>query len=457
MQVGTNGKIGYNHISLTFQQFLVRIALTAWRALRWVGRGLVLLVRVLGQPVVWIGRGLFRFFLLPLYRTYTGVKQSIRRNPHFEGLRNFQHFVERYAVYVALVAFGTFTVAHNITARTIHPDEVGTGAVWRSYAENDVGTLIIETGVSVAKAQTTHVAVGGPVASVATDVTTTSNSVDPLQTSGGIDTIGGPIQNTATPIRHEVETYTVQGGDTISGIATKFDVTNHTILWANGLGEDDLIKPGQTLKIPPTSGYLYSVKKGDTLASILKKYGGKEQDVLDANALPTADAIQPGQQIIIPGGEPPAPPAPVVTPRRSLLAQIFTGPSSNPPPSTKATGAKFIWPTPNHHINQYYRGSIHTGIDIEGDYSSPIYAAASGTVTFAAYDRSGYGLHIVISHGNGYQTLYGHASKIFVKTGQHVSQGQTIAMVGSTGRSTGTHLHFEVRTGGGFLNPLIFF
>ena len=125
--------------------------------------------------------------------------------------------------------------------------------------------------------------------------------------------------------------------------------------------------------------------------------------------------------------------------------------------STPSTGAKFIWPTPNHKINQYFRGRIHTGVDIEGDYSSPIYAAASGSVIYAAYDLSGYGLRIIINHGNGYETLYAHASKIFVHTGDKVKQGQTIAMVGSTGRSTGTHLHYEVRTGSGFLNPLIFY
>src|SRR4029078_3934749 len=100
---------------------------------------------------------------------------------------------------------------------------------------------------------------------------------------------------------------------------------------------------------------------------------------------------------------------------------------------------------------------FHTGVDIEGDYSSPIYAAATGRGVYAAFDRSGYGLHIVIDHGNGYETLYGPAIKVFVARGDSVKQGQTLAMVGSTGRSTGTHLHFEIRTGGGFLNPLSFY
>lgn len=310
------------------------------------------------------------------------------------------------------------------------------------------------------KGATSRLAIGGPVAAAASDVV----SIDQDQGAGpiipstavGVDSTGAA--GSTTPARHSMTDYTVQGGDTVSSIATSFGVTNHTVLWANGLGEDDFIRPGQVLKIPPTSGYLYRVKSGETLASITRKYGGNEQDTLDANDLPTADALQVGQDIIIPGGEPPAPPVPVITtPRRGLLARLFAEPFGNAPASTRATGARFMWPAANHKINQYFRGRIHTGIDIEGDYSSPIYAAAAGTVIYSSYDLSGYGLHVTINHGNGYETLYGHASKVFVHVGDHVRQGQTIAMIGSTGRSTGTHLHFEIRSGGGFLNPLIFF
>lgn len=277
--------------------------------------------------------------------------------------------------------------------------------------------------------------------------------MQPLAVGGaGIDT---PADGTE---RQETINYTVATGDTLSTIAHRFGLTSKTLVWANGMSDKDFIKPGQVLKIPPVEGYLYTVKKGDTLASIIKKYGGEQQAVLEANHLASADAIEPNQEIVIPGGEPPAPPAPTPA-RRSVATPVYggTSPSSSAPPSARATGAKFIWPTSSHKINQYFRGRFHTGVDIDGDYSSPLYAAAAGRVVYAAFDRSGYGLHIVINHGNGYETLYGHASKIFVSVGDSVKQGQTIGMVGSTGRSTGTHLHFEIRTGGGFLNPLSFF
>jgi murein DD-endopeptidase MepM/ murein hydrolase activator NlpD len=171
--------------------------------------------------------------------------------------------------------------------------------------------------------------------------------------------------------------------------------------------------------------------------------------------LPIAEALQPGQEIIIPGGEPPAPPAPPPS-RSGFFGQIFVR-GENAPPSAVASGARFQWPTVGRRINQYYRGRWHTGVDIDGEYSTPIYAAASGTVSFASADRSGYGLHIIVSHGNGLTTLYAHASKVFVRSGQSIRQGQTIAMQGCTGRCSGVHLHFEIRRGGVPVNPLGYF
>lgn len=414
---------------------------------------------LLGKPMQWIGRGIFRAFLLPAYAWYTKIKQRVRNNPHLAGVRNLGHFLERYALYAALVALGIFGVTENLFAQTIRPDEVGRGAVWTTFVQADGSDLIVETGLTQAPTINTTVAlaVGGPVPVIETD-DATSTQVQVESAPGTdvpiTDAVVGAVGGAATlATRDETEQYTVQGGDTISTIAEQFGVSSRTILWANNLSDTDFIKPGQVLKIPPVSGYLYAVKSGDTVASIANKYKGNEQQILEANGLPLADALQVGQEIIIPGGEPPAPPAPVAKPR-TLIGQVF---GNNPPASAPASSARFIWPTSDRRINQYYRGRFHTGLDIEGNYSSPIYAASGGTVEFASSDRSGYGLHIVINHGNGFRTLYAHASKVFVRAGAQVSQGQTIAMVGSTGRSTGTHLHFEIRTSSGFVNPLAYY
>ncbi|MEK7537879.1 MAG: peptidoglycan DD-metalloendopeptidase family protein [Patescibacteria group bacterium] len=449
------------YIPTSLKHILVRVALRAFKALGVVIHGLgAFFTYGIGAPLLWFGRGLFRLVLLPAYTQYLKLRQRVKTHPRLVGVRSFGHFLERYAVYAALVTLGVLAVGNNIFARTIRPDEIGRGSIWASLSSSETPDLIVETASNrpAAVNRTTMLAVGG--------VTPRSDSV-PLSS-----TAANEPESTATALavgvtlnesggtngdRQETVIYVVQSGDTLSTIAHRFGLTSQTLVWANGMSDKDFIKPGQALKIPPVEGYLYTVKNGDTLAGIAQKYKGDQASILDVNRLATAEAIQPGQEIIIPGGEPPAPPAPTPASRRTLLTQVFGGRESNAPPSAPATGARFIWPTTGRRINQYFRGRYHTGIDIEGDYSSPIYAAANGRVVFAAFDRSGYGLYIVISHGNGYETLYGHASKVFVSPGDVVKQGQTIAMIGSTGRSTGPHVHFEIRTGGGFLNPLSFF
>lgn len=452
-------------IPTALKHILVRLALRLLKGLGVVKDGLVVFFTYgLGKPLSWIGRGLFRLILLPLYRQYISLKQQLKTHPRLAGVRHFGHFVERYAVYAVLIVIGSFVIGNNILARTIRPDEIGLGAPWSTFAKNEASDLIVETAASqpITARQEEKLAVGGVDSSVAT-ITTITPTV-----SGGTggpltDAVGGPPAigtDTDTGNRQSTVSYTVQSGDTLSTIAHSFGLTSKTLLWANGLSNADFIKPGQVLKIPPEEGYLYTVQKGDTLAGIVNKYGGTQDGIMAANQLATADAIQPGTDIIIPGGQPPAPPTPAPTGRQTILNQVFTGNTGSPssaPPSVPATGARFAWPTTDHRINQYFRGAYHTGVDIGGHIGNPIYAAASGRVIYAAYDNSGYGLHVVIDHGNGYSTLYAHASKIFVGVGDRVTQGQTIALIGVTGRSTGPHLHFEIRVGGGFLNPLSFF
>lgn len=412
-----------------------------------------------GKPLLWIGGGLFRTFLVPFYKQYLKIRQRIKIHPRLAGVRTFGHFLERYAVYAAVIAVGVLAVSNSIFARTIRPDEIGRGAIWATLSDPEASDLIVETaaGQGTPINHSLALAVGGTP--LADDIKVAPTAATEKEIASTMMAVGGgadSMDTDDTSNRQETITYVVQPGDTLSTIAHSYGLTSQTLVWANGMSDKDFIKPGQTLKIPPVEGYLYTVKKGDTLAGIIKKYGGDQNAILDTNHLATAEAIQPGQEIIIPGGEPPAPPQ---SRQRSLLTQVYGGYYSGgtPPPSAPSGRARFIWPTSGHKLNQYFRGRYHTGIDVEGDYSSPIYAAAAGKVIYAAADRSGYGLHIVIDHGNGYETLYAHNSKNFVSRGDTVKQGQTIAMVGSTGRSTGSHLHFEIRTGGGFLNPFSFY
>lgn len=250
--------------------------------------------------------------------------------------------------------------------------------------------------------------------------------------------------------RSEIIEYEVKSGDTISSIAQKFDISAETIKWVNDLDNLNTIKPGQKLKILPVSGVAHIVKSGDNLESVAKKYSAEQQPVLDFpfNDIPDDFKLKVGQVLIIPDGSPPVAPAKKPRPAPQYLAQ---GPTS--PTFTAPGGGNFIWPAAGS-LSQYFAW-YHPGLDIANRAGPGVTAADGGVVTVAGWpDNYGYGNRVVVDHGNGYQTLYAHLSNIYVTSGQRVSRGQTIAQMGSTGRSTGTHLHLEIRYKGIALNPL---
>lgn len=267
----------------------------------------------------------------------------------------------------------------------------------------------------------------------------------------------GPVvagfQDTHTSVsekpRSEIIEYKVENGDTLSTIASKFDISSDTIRWANDL-TGDTIKPGQVLKILPVTGVSYTVKSGDTLESVAKKFSAEQQPILDYpfNDVPDDFSLKAGQTLIVPDGTPPetkAPPKPRLQPQ--YLAQGATSPAFSAP-----GGVQFIWPT-NGVITQNFSW-YHPGIDIANRSGPAIAAAEGGTVVYAGWDNTGYGNRVDVSHDNGYLTRYGHMSNIYVTNGQQLSRGQLIGQMGSTGRSTGTHLHLEIHYKGIAVNPL---
>lgn len=250
--------------------------------------------------------------------------------------------------------------------------------------------------------------------------------------------------------RTSVTEYEVKPGDTIGQIAAQFDLRLATLLWSNGLTERSYIRPGDRLKILPVDGVLHKVVRGDTVGKIAKQYQAASGDIISFNKLQKDGSdIVVGEILIVPGGQLSRPvPATVAVRPSSRFQQIVA-----PPSITVPAGLGYLWPTAVRRITQYF-GWRHTGLDVAGPLGTPIYAARAGKVTTSKCVRGGYGCHIIIDHGDGIHTLYGHASKMFVAVGEAVTQGQTIALMGSTGRSTGPHVHFEVRIGGKRQNPL---
>lgn len=252
--------------------------------------------------------------------------------------------------------------------------------------------------------------------------------------------------------RAEIIEHEVSSGETLSTIGQKYGIDSDTIKWANGLTGES-IKPGQKLKILPVSGVSHKVVSGDTLDSVAKKYSAEKQAIVDFpfNDIGDDFKLAIGQVLMVPDGVPPEvknPPKPKVTPR-----YIATG-ISNSPTFNAPGGGNFVWPTSFVYISQYFAW-YHPGLDLASPASPPVKASDGGTVIVAGWpDNYGYGNRVVIDHGNGYQTLYAHLSNIYVNAGQIVSRGQSIGQMGSTGRSTGTHLHFEIHFKGVAINPL---
>lgn len=254
------------------------------------------------------------------------------------------------------------------------------------------------------------------------------------------------IPNTLIPDRPRLDiiTHTVKSGDTLYGIAQKYKLNAETIMFANGLENNpDLLRLGQALTILPVDGILHTVKQGDTLDKIAKTYKATAAAIVNYswNKLNTSNpTITAGQKLIVPGGRKEIP---------VQRAQVYSGPV---PANAKRGTGRFVWPT-SGYVTQGYK-SLHRALDIALAVGTPVKAADSGYVVVAGWSNAGYGNYIVIDHGNGYQTLYAHLSKIFVSVGQVVAQGTVIGNMGNTGRSTGPHLHFEIRKNGVQLNPL---
>lgn len=275
-----------------------------------------------------------------------------------------------------------------------------------------------------------------------------------------------PHTNLPERVRLEVITYTVQSGDTIFGIAWDFGLSPYSIVWANMetlQGAPWHIQPGLTLFIPPVDGAYHTVAAGETVEAIAEAYKVAPPALFNIwNKMQPGEALREGQQLVIPGGtgqdfdwEPPPPPPP--KPGRSVpVASSYSGSVS-----AAMTGASgyFGLPTGSYAVSGWTfldpRNPGHIGLDYRcrlGDY---IYASDSGMVVYSGWS-GGYGLLVRLDHGNGFETRYAHFDSIWVSAGKLVTRGQVLGQCGTTGWSSGPHLHYEIRFGGAPQNPKIY-
>lgn len=246
----------------------------------------------------------------------------------------------------------------------------------------------------------------------------------------------GSIADSETYKQDQITIYTVRGGDTLSKIADMFDVSVATIYWANDLRRSDLIKTGDTLVILPITGIQHTVKKGDTIKSLAAKYKSDAQEIITYNNLPADGSLEESATIIIPDAE-------LAVPQQTAISRSRG--SGGP-----ALSGYFMRPIAGGRKSQGLHG--FNGVDLADSCGTPIYAAADGAVLIARSQgwNGGYGRYVAIAHPNGTQTVYAHLSGVFAWVGQSVGKGLTIGTIGSTGNSTGCHVHFEVR---GARNP----
>lgn len=439
----------------------MEIALFLIKSLRWFGNFFPKLFRVFAGFFRLIFGGVFFRILVKIYHKIFRLKKNDL------GDRTWTEFLRERRLYwlvsgvSALIIFGNLSgLGQTTNLETKISQTVMSHLIVNEFSSSDVEKLIEETAspgaiTTIGKESYDHgscflekqsgLALGNndnndlPIFSPAGNLI-----YKPAANNLALEQGAGPIQRT------EIIYYAVQNGDTISAIARRFGLTINTILWANNLNANSFIRPGDKLTILPYSGVLYTVKSGDTVSKIASKYGVEASKILSCNDL--GAGLKAGQKIIVPGAKKLA--ETVARPRtsasRSGLSLISNLTQSAP--SRNTGSGKMAWPTQGRRITQYFSWR-HLGLDIANKIGTPIYAADDGVVIFAGW-ATGYGNSIVIDHGGGIKTRYGHASKLFVSVGDEVSRGDNIMAMGSTGWSTGSHLHFEVIVSGSKYNPL---
>ncbi|MFA6018375.1 MAG: M23 family metallopeptidase [Patescibacteria group bacterium] len=440
-------------VSSQFSQFFVRCGLLVVRALVWAKASAFRFLRLFSVVFRPIAKVVMSVVFIPVYRL--GFAFRRQATSWYGPAKNRVMFflTNRAVMHVAIAAVVMSTAVINLSMDTVRAETLDAfnkslayavvtqqdSPIVEEYADTDVASLR-----SGATSYLSSASLSVPLGAMDNDASSISSSAS---LAGG-GALAVPIIASASASiapREGIETYVVAEGDTISTIASRFGISVNTVLWANNLSVRSVLKLGQELTILQTSGVVHTVKSGDTLTKISSTYHAESSAILAANLLSDSSAIVVGQKLMIPGGTPPA--VIPAKPTSSSIRNVFV-----PAPKTAGTApvsssSRMFWPSDAHYV---VRGLswYHTGVDLDcnghanGTSTDDNYAAADGVVTFAgprfSGPNGGYGNLVIIDHGNGLQTRYGHNYSLYVTTGQIVTAGTPIARCGSTGWSRHT-------------------
>lgn len=449
-------------VSTRLKQFGISLLVRLLRIAKSLAKGLWWLIVIIVSPLMLVLKVLLKPLAVFLYRQYLKFIAVLKKSSFFQN-KVFFIFGNKYFIHVIIVTLTLFVASTNvIQAKKVYDEDFGTQSGLYKIAgeENEFDTEIVEKGLPTSgSTQDFYVNTDGMlVASIpridpqAQRLHTIEEELQLMKTSSAL--ASGTVLSTEVGIRSDFTEYKIREGDSVGSLANRFGVTVNTILWANDLTSKSYIKPGDTLSIPPYSGYTVEVKDGDTLQKLAAKHEGDFDATLEA--LEGNEIIPVGSKIVIADGQPyiPPPPTPVQTAyagSSGSSANLFQ--QRNLPAGV--TAGNLNWPVGCRNTPSTYYGH-GLARDIACPSGTPIYAAEAGT----AYIRNsggyggGYGNYVDVVHGGGMTTRYAHMSAFNISSGQAVSRGQVIGFVGSTGRSSGPHVHFEVQINGVRQEPL---
>lgn len=413
------------------------------------------LLKLAKDPFLSVSNFIFKFIILPNFGRYLWIKNKITKKTSNVREKIILVFTNRYLIHLIIILIALGVTTSNLLAYERQENYGQNALIYKIIGAEDI-EIIEDTIISLEEPKVYSYL--GESSQLEKGLFSEAQKKEEelfkeqLQgevaiTEGGLALVKPELVSTeaAKITRTSIRKYEVKEGDSLGKIAANFNISIDSVLWANNLSANSYIRPGQDLIIPPISGVLHTIKKGDTLKSIAQKYSATDTTIKQFNNIDSDSLLVVGETLMVPGGR-------VIY---TVKPRVYTAPT----PATAytapvAVSGKMLWPIGCRRITQYFRGWRHTGVDIACAYGSPIYAAADGVVSRVQYLNYGYGYNIIIDHGNGLKTLYAHNSRNEVVVGQVVSQGEIIAREGSTGRSTGPHVHFEVIINGSKVNAL---